>query len=238
MVPVFAIFRRELAGYFGQPLAYVVLAVFLLLLALPTILLQDVVGAGTASMRSTFFWTGAAFLFLVPALTMRLIAEERQRGSLEMLVTLPVTPTQIVVGKWLAAVAMVGVALALTLSWPIALGLLGDLDVSTVGAGYFGMLLLGASFAAVGVAASAVTQFQVIAFLLAFGGLATPFALGYGLDAIDVSWLSFVQYLTFEYHFANLARGVLDSRSVIFFGGIIALGLRVAVFTLELRRLA
>jgi ABC-2 type transport system permease protein len=235
---VVAIFRRELAGYFGQPLAYVVLGIFVLLIALPTLLVQDVLSAGTANMRVPFFWIGVAFLFLVPALTMRLIAEERQKGSLEMLVTLPVTPTQIVLGKWLAAVAMVGFALVLTATWPVALGTFGTLDAGAVAAGYLGMLLLGAAFAAVGVFASSVTQFQVVAFLLSFGALAVPFALGYALNAVDVSWLSFVQYLTFEYHFANLARGVLDTRSLVFFGGIIAVGLRGAAWTLENRRLA
>jgi ABC-2 type transport system permease protein len=235
---VAAIFRRELAGYFGQPLAYIVLTIFMVLLALPTLLLQDVILGEVASMRVPFFWTGVAFLFLVPALTMRLIAEEHRTGTLELVTTLPITSTQLIVGKWLAAVAMVAVALALTLSFPIALGVLGTLDPYTVIAGYLGMLLLGSAFAAVGIAASAMTRYQVLAFLVAFGILAIPFALGFALEAIDLRYLGVVQYLTFEYHFANLARGVLDTRSFVFFGGVIALGLRSAVLVLQVRRLA
>lgn len=237
MLHVAAIFRRELSGYFGQPLAYIALTIFMVLLAFPTLFLQDVLAAEVASMRVPFFWTGVAFLFLVPALTMRLIAEEARTGSLEIVATLPITPTQLVLGKWLAAVAMVAVALALTASYPIVLGSLGSLDVYTVVAGYLGMLLLGAAFAAVGVAASAFTRYQVLAFLVAFGIIAVPFALGFALEAVDVAWLGVVQYLTFEYHFANLARGVLDTRSFVFFGAIIAVSLRIAVMTLQLKRL-
>lgn len=238
MLQVFAIFRRELAGYFGQPLAYIVLTLFAVLLAFPSLFLQDVLDAGQASMRVPFFWTGVAFLFLVPALTMRLIAEERRTGSLELVATLPITPTELVLGKWLAAVAMVAVSLLTTLSYPIALGVLGDLDPYTVVAGYLGMLLLGAAFSAVGIAASAFTRYQVLAFLVSFVLIAIPFGLGYALDAVDIGWLGFVQYLTFEYHFANLARGVLDSRSFVFFGAIVVVALRLAVMVLQLRRLS
>ena len=238
MQHVAAIFRRELAGYFGQPLAYIVLTIFMVLLALPTLLLQDVILAEVASMKVPFFWTGVAFLFLIPALTMRLIAEERRTGSLELITTLPITATQLVLGKWLAAVVMVAVALLLTTSFPIALGVLGSLDPYTVVAGYLGLLLLGSAFAAVGIAASAVTRYQILAFLVAFGILAVPFALGYALEAVDLRYLGIVQYLTFEYHFANLARGVLDTRSFVFFGGVIVLGLRTAVLVLQARRLS
>lgn len=237
MPHVAAIFRRELAGYFGQPLAYIALTIFMVLLAFPTLFLQDVLLGEVASMRTPFFWTGVAFLFLIPALTMRLIAEEARTGSLELVATLPITPTQLVLGKWLAAVAMVAVALLLTVSFPIVLGSLGNLDIYTVVAGYLGMLLLGSAFAAVGVAASAFTRFQVLAFLIAFGVISVPFALGFALEAVDVSYLGFVQYVTFEYHFANLARGVLDTRSFVFFGGIIAVSLRAAVMVLQLKRL-
>ena len=238
MPHVAAIFRREPSGYFGQPLAYIALTIFMVLLAFPTLFLQDVLLAEVATMRVPFFWTGVAFLFLIPALTMRLIAEEARTGSLELVATLPITPTELVFGKWLAAVAMVAVALLLTLSFPIVLGSYATLDPYTVIAGYLGMFLMGSAFAAVGVAASAVTRYQVLAFLVAFGIIAIPFALGFALEAVDVGWLNVVQYLTFEYHFSNLARGVLDSRSFMFFGAIIAVALRGAVLVLQTRRLS
>ncbi len=237
MLQVAAIFRREVASYFGQPIAYIVLTLFVVLLAFPALFLQDVVLAGEASMRVPFFWTGVAFLFLVPALTMRLIAEERRTGSLEIVGTLPITPTALVLGKWLAAVAMVAVALLMTVSYPIALGSLGQLDPYTVLAGYLGMLLMGSAFAAVGLMASALTRYQVLSFLVAFALIAIPYALGYALDAVDVQYIGVVQYLTFEYHFANLARGVLDTRSFVFFGALMAVALRIAVMVLQVKRL-
>lgn len=232
-----AILRRELAGYFGQPLAYIALTIFFVLFQVQVLLTQNVFEAGVASMRVPFFWMGVALLFLVPALTMRLIAEEARTGSLELISTLPITPTELVLGKWLASVGMVAVALLLTVAYPIAFATLASIDMYAVIAGYVGMLLMGSAFAAVGIAASALTRYQVLAFLLTFAVLSLPFIIGFALDTVDLSYLNFVQYLSFEYHFSNLARGVLDSRSFVFFGGISLIALRAAVLVLQAKRL-
>ncbi len=235
---VFAIFRRELAGFFGHPLAYIVLTLFVSLLAVFSLGFEDVLAGRVASMRGPFFWTAACFLFLVPAVTMRLVAEERRTGSLELLGTLPLTSMEIVVGKWLAAVALVAMGLLLTVSWPIALAMLGDLDWGPVIGGYLGLLLLGSAFAAIGTFTSALTENQVVAFLLAFAACLLPWALGFFLSIVPGSLLPIVQYLTFEYHFTNLARGVVDSRSLVFYGGISVAGLQLAALVLEHRRLS
>lgn len=234
---VLAIFGRELRGFFGHPTAYVVLTVFLALVAGFGLWFEDVLLAGAASMRRPFFWMAACLLFLVPAVTMRLVAEERRTGTLQLLATLPITSTELVVGKWLAAVALVGVALGLTVTWPIALSQLGPLDWGPVAAGYLGMLLAGAAFAAIGTATSTLTENQVVAFLLAFCACLLPWVVGYAMPLVPGAWAPLVQYLTFEYHFSNLARGVLDTRSVVFFASVVAVALRVAVLTLEHRRL-
>ncbi len=238
MSNVVAIFRRELAGTFGHPLAYIALFLFVALVSAFSLWLDDVLLAGVASMRSPFYWTAAAFLFLVPAVTMRSIAEERRTGSLEMVGTLPLTMGELVVGKWLAAVALVATALALTLGYPVALGTLGELDPGPVVAGYLGLLLLGGALAALGIAASASSDSQVVAFLIALGLCVTPWALGWFLPMVPGDQAAFVQYLTFEYHFANLAKGVFDTRSVVFYGTATAVALRVAVTLLEHRRLS
>lgn len=235
---VATIFRRELFGYFGQPLAYIVLTLFTLLLALPSLWFQDVLLAGKASLRTPFFWTAVAFLFVVPAITMRALAEERRTKTLEILGTLPLRAGEIVAGKWLAAVGIVAVALLLTLSYPVAMSLLGELDWGPVVGGYLGLLLVGAAFAAVGVAASALTQFQILAFLVSLSVCLVPWALGFLLPFVPPELVGWVQYATFEYHFANLARGVLDTRSLVFFASVIVVALRVAVLTLEHRRLS
>ena len=238
MSNVFAIFRREFVAYFGQPLAYIALCLFVGLLAIPCLLVNDVLTAGVADMRVPFFWIAAAFVLLVPAVTMRLIAEERRTGSIEILCTLPVTEVQIILGKWGAAVAMVGIALVLTFSYPIAMSLLGSLDWGPVLGGYLGLFLMGSTFAAIGLAASCLSRFQLVAFLLSVCVCGLPWAFGFVLAVVPAEWVGWVQYSTFQYHFANLARGILDTRSVVFFLSVALVSLRVAVFSLERRRLS
>jgi len=238
MSNISAIFRREVAGYFGHPLAWIVLTLFVCLLAVFNLWFDDLLTAGVATMRRPFRWMAACFLFLVPAITMRLLAEEQRTGSIQILMTLPLRPADIVIGKWLAAVAMVGAALCLTLSYPISLATLGDLDPGPVAAGYLGLFLCGATFAAIGTAASALTQNQVIAFLAALTVCGLPWLVGFAMPLVPGAWAPLVQYLTFEYHFSNLARGVIDSRSLVFFASVILVFLRLAVQILEHRRLS
>lgn len=211
---------------------------FLGLLAVLTLWFEDMFLRGVASMRSPFFWIATCFLFLVPALTMRSIAEERRTGSLEMITTLPITPAELVLGKWLAALTVVAVALSLTLSYPIALSMLGDLDGGPVRGGYLGLLLLGGAFAAIGIAASSATTNQVSAFLGALTVCIVPWLAGFLLPMVPGDWVPVVQYFTFEYHFANLARGVIDTRSVVFFAATITVALHLSVSLLEHRRLS
>jgi ABC-2 type transport system permease protein len=208
------------------------------LLAVFSLWFDDVLRAGLASMRRPFFWIAACFVFLVPALTMRLLADERRSGSIQILGTLPVTYTEIVVGKWLAAVTLVAIALGLTAPYPAALAMLGDLDWGPVAGGYLGLLLAGAAFAAISTAASALTESQVIAFLLSLTACLLPWFFGFTLHLIPSNWVPIVEYLAFEYHFSNLARGILDTRSLVFFTTVIAVSLRIAVLILDHRRLS
>jgi len=232
-----AIFRREFAGYFDSPLAYIVIPAFLGLVGGFSLFFQDVFSTGVASLRTVFFWSAVFYLLLIPAVTMRLFAEERRTGSLELLVTMPVTEAEMVLGKFLAALALMTLALALTITYPITMGTLGNLDTGPVLGGYLGMFLLGAAFTAIGTAASTITRNQVVAFLLALIACLVPFATGYALGNVPASVLPLVQYLSFEYHFNNLARGVVDSRDIVFYGSVVALFLHFAVFSLDRRRL-
>jgi len=234
---VAAIFRRELSSYFDSTLAYIVIPVFLLLVGGFTLYFQDLLGAGIASMRPVFFWASVFMLLLIPAITMRLFSEEHRQGSIELLVTLPVSEPAIVLGKFLAAFSLVGVAIAMTLTYPLTLALLGDLDLGPVLGGYVGLLGLGAAFTAIGTATSVGTQNQVVAFLLALSICVVPFASGFALAQVPAAVLPVVQYLSFETHFNNLARGVIDSRDLVFYGSVVALFLHAAVFGLERRRL-
>ena len=235
---VLAIFRRELGSYFDTSLAYIVVPVFLILVGGFSLFFQDVFTAGVASMRTVFFWSAIFFLLLIPAVTMRLFAEEKRTGSIEMLVTLPVTEGEVVLGKYLASLSLMTIALALTVTYPITLGMLGEMDWGPVVGGYLGLFLLGAAFAAIGTAASALTTNQVVSFLLALMLCLLPFASGYALARVPAVILPVVQYISFEYHFNNLSRGVLDSRDLIFYVSVVGLFLHLAVWSLERRRLS
>ena len=234
---VAAIFKRELSSYFDSPLAYIVIPVFLVLVGGFSLYFQDLLGGGLATMRPVFFWASVFMLLLIPAVTMRLFSEEHRLGSIELLVTLPVSEPAIVLGKFLAAFALVAVAIAMTLTYPITLMVLSDVDLGPILGGYIGLLGLGAAFTAIGTATSVGTRNQIVAFLLALGICTLPFASGFALGQVPAAILPLVQFLSFETHFNNLARGVIDSRDLIFYGSIVALFLHIAVFGLERRRL-
>ena len=234
---VAAIFKRELSSYFDSPLAYIVIPVFLVLVGGFSLYFQDLLGGGLATMRPVFFWASVFMLLLIPAITMRLFSEEHRLGSIELLVTLPVGEQAIVLGKFLAAFTLVAVAIAMTLTYPITLMFLSDVDLGPIVGGYIGLLGLGAAFTAIGTATSVGTRNQIVAFLLALGICTLPFASGFALSQVPAAILPIIQFLSFETHFNNLARGVIDSRDLIFYASIVALFLHIAVFGLERRRL-
>lgn len=254
---VFAIARRELSAYFDSPLAYFVVPVYVVLVGGFALWFDDVFAAGTASLRAVFLWSAIFLVLLVPAITMRLFAEERRTGSIELLVTLPVREEELVLGKYLAALSLVVVAVGTTIPYALALGWLGTPEIATEGAsprflraftesgldfgptltGYAGLLLLGAALAAIGTAASSLTSNQIVAFLLALVVSIFPYVTGFFLERVPTSILPLVQYLSFDYHFNNLARGVIDTRNLVFWGSVAALSLHTAVYSLERRRL-
>lgn len=231
------IFRREFASLFGQPLAAISLAVFVAVVAAFSLYFNDLLLSGVATMDTPFFWTAIAFLMFAPAVTMRTLSEEKRTGTIEMLMTLPITATEVVLGKWMASCALMLVGLVLLVGYPLALEQYAVLDWGPVFGGFIGLALLGGAFCAIGVSASSLTDNQVVAFMLAFFVGLVPFAMGFFLPVVPADLVPLVQYFTFEYHFSNLAKGVLDSRSVVFYLGVIALFLQGAVTMLETRRL-
>jgi len=235
---VLSITARELASYFNSSLATIVLPIFLVLVGVFSLFFSDLFNSGIASMRQVFFWTTLFLALLIPALTMRSFAEERRCGSLELLLTLPVTEGEAVLGKYLAALALVWLALALTLSYPISLALHSDLDWGPIVGGYVGMALVGAAYCAIGLAASAATSNQMVAFLVGMVLCLVPYAMGFFLPSVPASLLPLAQHLSFQTHFNSLARGVLDTRSLAFYGTVVLLALHAAVFSLEQKRLS
>jgi ABC-2 type transport system permease protein len=236
-----AIYRRELRAYFATPVAYVFIIVFLMLTGFCCFSLQPgfVAGfylggffeRGRADMQSFFSGMPLLFVVLVPAISMRLWSEERRSGTIEQLMTLPVSMGQAVLGKFLAAWTFTAIALACTLPAWITVNYLGDPDNGVIVSSYLGSLLMAGAFLALGSALSALTNNQVIAFVIAVVAClaVTLSATRDGVELLSVvlpqGAVDVVVYLSFKTHFDAVVRGVIDLRDVLFFLSVIALGL-------------
>ncbi|QDU83694.1 ABC-2 family transporter protein [Planctomycetes bacterium Pla163] len=225
--------KRELRSYFATPVAYVFLVVFLLLAGFLSQFLGQFYEGGQANLESFFSFNIWLYLFLVPAISMRLWSEERRNGTIELLMTLPITETQAVLGKYLAAWAFCGVALALTFPIWITVAYLGDPDHGTIVTGYLGSFLMSGAFLAIGSMVSACTKNQVIAFVVTatvgfvFILADFPFITGV-IDAyLPEVFGQLVRSIGFMTHFSGLQRGVVELPSVVFFGSLIAAALYV-----------
>ena len=226
---------RELKGYFNSPVAYVILTLFLLICG--WFFSSGLFLVNTADLRDLFSVViPLSFLFFVPAITMRSIAEEKKSGTLELLVTLPVRDAEIIVGKYLAALLLLACALLLTLSYPLTLGILGDPDGGAVACGYLGLLLMGGSYLAIGIFTSGLTQNQIVAFITGFVIIFAFFMLDKVVIFFPGPIASVFEYLSVTYHLENISRGVIDTRDVIYFLSMIVVFLFLAVRTLESRR--
>jgi ABC-2 type transport system permease protein len=242
MPEAWAVFRREFAAYFATPVAAVFLTVFLVLAAALPFQLGRFYEAGQADLSSFFAFHPWLYVFFVPAVSMRLWAEERKAGTIELLMTLPVSTAQAVAGKFLAAWAFVALALALTFPMWITVNYLGAPDNGAIAAAYAGSALLSGGFLAIGGCLSAATRSQVVAYVLAVAvGLALLLA---GHDAVQDALrgsapgllVDAVASLSFLTHFQAIARGVLDVGDLLFFLVTIALWLAATVVVVDLGR--
>jgi ABC-2 type transport system permease protein len=232
-----AIASRELRSAFGRPATFGVLALFVGLFSLLTLWFDDWLVAGSATLRQPLWWLWVCLLLVIPAVTMRTLVEEHKSGTWSIVGTLPLGPSEVVLGKWLGVMGFVAVALLLTLPWPIALAWLGDPEPGPLLGGYLGVVLPSGALCAVGLAASASTESAVVAFLVPFVAGAVPWLVGRALPLVPLELVWLVEPLSFDHHFDDLARGVLDLRSVAVFLALTAVPLRLAVHLLERRRL-
>ncbi len=222
-----AIMKRELYGYFGSPVAYVFIVIFLLLMGFFTFYISNFFEIGQADLRGFFQWHPWIFMFLVPAVAMRLWAEERRLGTIELLLTLPVSVSDVVIGKFLAAWCFIGTALVLTFPMVITVSYLGDPDLGAIFCAYIGSFLMAGAFLSVGSMTSALTRSQVISFIL--GVVASLFFILAGFAPVTSAlsgwapdWLiNFASSLSFLTHFSSIARGVLDLRDIAYFFSVI-----------------
>ncbi|HUB62386.1 MAG TPA: ABC transporter permease subunit [Puia sp.] len=239
MSSVWVIARRELASFFDSLIAYILLVLFLGFSGFFTWLYgSDIFLVGQASLESFFnvaFWT---LFFFIPAITMRLLAEERKTGTIELLLTKAVSDRQVVAGKFLAAFLLVAIALLFTLPYPLTLALIGRPDYGQIFCGYAGLLLMSAAYISIGLYTSAITSNQIVAFLAALF-ISLFFHLIFGVLSSQFSGVAgqVTDYLSLTTHFGSMARGVVDSTDVIYFLSIVVAGLLLAQLSLAKRNL-
>jgi ABC-2 type transport system permease protein len=210
--------RRELQTYFLSPIAYIVTAVFLLVTGwffFSTFFLYN-----QASLRSFFGLLPILFAFVVPALTMRLLAEEFNIGSYETLLTLPVGFRDVILGKFLASLLFVAAMLVPTLAYPVTVAQLGSLDWGPVAGGYLGALLLGAAYSAVGLFASSLTRNQIVAFIVGMAICFTLTLIDKMLFFLPRALLPALHFLGADVHFSNIAKGIIDTRDLVYFASL------------------
>lgn len=225
------IFKKEFRTYFVSPIAYIVISIFLLVTGwffFMTFFLYN-----QADLRNFFILLPIIFSFVVPAVTMRLFSEELNVGSYEILLTLPVTSRDVILGKFLASVAFLAAMLSPTLAYPITISFLGELDWGPVAGGYIGAIMLGAAFSSIGLFASSLTRNQIVAFII---GMAICFALTLVdkmLFFLPQSLLGIFEYLGADFHFQNISKGIIDSRDILYFLSVSFFGLYGAHLVME-----
>ena len=242
MGALFGILKRELGGYFGTPIAYVFLVIFLLLAGFFTFFIGGFFARAQADLSAFFSFHPWLYLFLVPALSMRLWAEERRSGTIELLLTLPVGVWQAVLGKFLASWLFIAVALALTTPLWISVNILGDPDNGVIAAAYFGSWLMAGAYLAVGACVSAACANQVIAFVVALA-VCLLLVLSGNAAVLDLftAWapqavIDAIASLSFLSHFTAMTRGVITLHDVVFFVSVGAFFLFVNTVVVELKK--
>lgn len=219
--PAIVIMKRELATYFTNPISYIVTGLFLIITGVmffTTFFLQN-----RANMRNFFSLLPILFSFFIPALTMRLYSEEKKSGSIETLMTLPVTELQVVTGKFLAAFISSAIMLAPTLLYLVSILFFGKPDIGPIIGGYIGAIFLCAAFSAIGVFASSVTKNQLTAFFVAFMICIVLTMIDAFLIFLPAPIVSLLQFISANEHFTSISRGIIDTRDLIYFISLTAL---------------
>jgi ABC-2 type transport system permease protein len=229
------IYKKELSSFFNSPVAYITIIVFLLINSwffTSTFFLIN-----QSDVRQLFNIAPLTFLFFVPAVTMSLVAKEKNDGTLEFLTTMPISDGEIITGKFLAALSLLGTAILFTLVHFFTVLIVGNnLDFGALISGYIGLIILGAAYTSIGIFASTVTDNQITAFIVGFLIIFIFFILDKILIFIPSFMSSFIQYLSVDYHLSNISKGVIDSRNIIYFGSLISFFLLVSIRVLEMRK--
>jgi len=242
MKNVWAIFKRELRAYFATPVAYVFIVIFLFLTGIFTFYLGGLYERDQADLEPFFRFHPWLYLFLIPAIAMRLWSEERKTGTIELLMTLPITLGEAVLGKFLAAWCFTAIALALTFPMWLTVNYLGDPDNTVIMFGYLGSLLMAGGFLAIGSCISALTKNQVIAFVISVV-ICFAFIVSGTLIVLDFfrAWapqtiVDAVSSFSFLTHFDSIKKGVIDVRDIVYFASLIAFWLYANTLAINVKK--
>jgi ABC-2 type transport system permease protein len=239
---IFNVTRREMSGYFSTPVAWVFIVIFLVMSGVFTFYIGSFYERGIADLEPFFQFHPWLYLFLVPAIGMRLWAEERRSGTIELLLTLPITAWQAVAGKFLAAWLFVGLALLLTFPVWLTVNYLGQPDNGVILAAYIGSWLMAGGFLAIASCMSAITRNQVVAFILSvvgcFGFLLSglPMVMNLFTGWAPQALIDAIANFSFLAHFASISKGVIDLRDLIYFGLVMLLWLLANTVVLEIKK--
>lgn len=237
MHTIWIIAKRELATFFNSLIAYIILTLFLGFSGFFTWLYgNDIFLVGQANLRVFFSIASWSLFFFIPAITMKMLAEEIKTGTLELLLTKSVTDRQLILGKFLASVLLVCIALLATLPYVITVSNIGNLDNGGTICGYLGLLLLSITYTSIGIFASSITTNQIVAFMVAlFIGLFFQLIFGVLAQNFTGSLGQFFNNLDLQSHFESISRGVIDSKDLIYFFSITILGLYLGEWSLSKR---
>ena len=233
---IWAIGKREFASFFNSPIAYFAITVFLFAMGALFFWQREFIENGQATLRPFFELAPWLFIGLLPAISMRLVSEEKRTGSLEMLITMPVRDSELVLGKLLGAVLFLVVTLLLTTAYPLTIRAFGSLDMGPVIGGYIGLLLVGIAFLSVGLMASVWTKNQIVAFLLAAFLCGFLYSFDMLLGVFSQGLRDALASFSMRDHFETIAKGVLDSRGIVYYLSITVFSVIIGTYSLESRR--
>jgi len=237
MSEILAIYRKEMKTYFNSPIAFIIIASFLVITNWLFFDYGDYpfFAINIADIRGIFDYGAIVLLFIAPAVSMRLIAEEKHQDTLELLVTMPITDMHIILGKYLSTLVIFAIILAGTLIAPISISLVGDLDLGIVLSSYIGFFFLGATYLALGLAASSFTRNQIVAYIIGIIAIAIFFLMN-GMASGSGFMATLFENLSIRFHYQNFFRGVLDTRDLLYFISLIFVALYVSSTALASRK--
>ena len=237
MSEILAIYRKEMKTYFNSPIAFIVISAFLVITNWLFFDYGDYpfFAINIADIRGIFDYGAIVLLFIAPAVSMRLIAEEKHQDTLELLVTMPITDMQIILGKYLSTLVIFAIILAGTLVAPISISFVGDLDSGIVISSYIGFFFLGATYLAMGLAASSFTRNQIIAYIVGIMTIAVFFLMN-GMANGSGLMATLFENLSIRFHYQNFFRGVLDTRDLLYFISLIFISLLISSSALASRK--